>query len=186
MRSGSAAPLLFVLLVMSVVGLSRRRLDRGGLSESVVGTLLIEMIDEDRGPGLEVGAFVAERRETLRREQLAFEDLFLANTHLPIEREHLCKADVHGADRVRVVVDQPEGSELAPSLEHDLLGELAPGPADERVRVLRVGLVLGVDVAADSDRELAVKTALAALSSRATSLVSRRPYRGTTTPTSSE
>src|SRR6187401_2269322 len=121
--------------------------------------VLTEVIDEDRGPGLEVRAFRAQRCEALRRDQFAFEDVLLAYTHAALEREQLCKTDVHGADRVRVVVDQAERNELALALDLDLFPELAPRGADERIR----DRVFGVDVAPDPDRELAMQPSFASL-----------------------
>ena len=116
---------------------------------SMPARALGEVVVDQPAPGLEA---VVDAQDVARRDELAIELLGLADRHAPaggFGREH--DADMHGPDRIGVVVQETDEARLGRPGGLDLLGELAR-EARPDVAVARV------EMPADPDRPALVET----------------------------
>jgi hypothetical protein len=98
--------------------------------ESSYGYELLEVSDQQAGPGLEVRSPPQGLAHVLRRRQLSFEHVALADVHGSRAVGDVHEAQVHGADRIGVIVEVPDQWELVVALG-------APLPPRSRAAPLR-------------------------------------------------
>ena len=124
-----------------------------------MGEELIDRLDEQSGPGLEVRPAGRELLELGGRHQAALELISFANRHRSANLDHLDQADVDGAHGVRIVVEDPRGANRVVPLDGELLADLARRRGLEQIggNPFRGPGVDRVHVSADTDGELVVK-----------------------------